>query len=164
MLENHWLFKLCKLSIPLAPDAPGKLHVFGHYGHALGMDGAQVGVLEDADQVCLGCFLECQDCCRLKPQIVATILRDLFYQPLEREFSYQKVGRFLELSDLSQGDRARSKPRLSPQLDNLLLLLRRHLSAEQHRLLARVDNHVSSNLLRYVFCSWHSCLFFKLNF
>ena len=35
----------------LAADAPGELNVFGHDGDALGVDGAQVGVLEEADQV-----------------------------------------------------------------------------------------------------------------
>ena len=36
---------------PLAADAPGQLDVLGEDGHPLGMDGAQVGVLKEADQV-----------------------------------------------------------------------------------------------------------------
>jgi hypothetical protein len=43
---------------PLAADASGQLDVLGHDGHALGVDGAQVGVLEQADEVGLGGFLE----------------------------------------------------------------------------------------------------------
>jgi hypothetical protein len=35
----------------LATDAAGELDVLGHDGDALGVDGAQVGVLEEADQV-----------------------------------------------------------------------------------------------------------------
>ena len=31
-----------------APDPPGKLHVSGHDGHSLGVDGAEVGVLKQA--------------------------------------------------------------------------------------------------------------------
>ena len=36
---------------PLATDAPGQLDVLGHDGDALGVDGSQVGILEEADQV-----------------------------------------------------------------------------------------------------------------
>ena len=43
---------------PLASDPPGELDVLGHDGHPLGVDGAQIGVLEQADEVRLGCFLE----------------------------------------------------------------------------------------------------------
>ena len=38
---------------PLASDPPGQLDVFGHDGHSLGVDGAQVGVLKQSDQVSL---------------------------------------------------------------------------------------------------------------
>ena len=43
---------------PLASDAPGQLDVLGHDGDALGVDGAQVGVLEEANQVSLGSLLK----------------------------------------------------------------------------------------------------------
>ena len=46
---------------PLAADAPGQLDVLGHDGHALGMDGSQVGVLEETNQVGLSSLLEGQD-------------------------------------------------------------------------------------------------------
>ena len=37
----------------LSADAAGELDVLGHDGDALGVDGAQVGVLEQPDQVSL---------------------------------------------------------------------------------------------------------------
>ena len=37
----------------LTTDAAGELDVLGHDGHALGVDGAQVGVLEETNQVSL---------------------------------------------------------------------------------------------------------------
>ena len=37
----------------LASDPPGQLDVLGHDGHSLGVDGTQVGVLKQADQVSL---------------------------------------------------------------------------------------------------------------
>ena len=42
----------------LAADPPGQLDVLGHDGDPLSVDGAQVGVLEEADQVGLGGFLK----------------------------------------------------------------------------------------------------------
>ena len=45
----------------LATDAAGKLDVLGEDGHTLGVDGAEVGVLEEADEVRLGSFLKRQD-------------------------------------------------------------------------------------------------------
>ena len=42
----------------LATDTAGKLDVLGHDGHTLGMDGAQVGVLEQTDEVSLAGLLE----------------------------------------------------------------------------------------------------------
>ena len=42
---------------PLAADPPGQLDVLGHDGDPLGVDGAQVGVLEQADQVGLAGLL-----------------------------------------------------------------------------------------------------------
>ena len=42
----------------LATDPPGQLDVLGHDGHTLGVDGAQVGVLEQTDQVGLASLLK----------------------------------------------------------------------------------------------------------
>ena len=42
---------------PLSTDSPGELDVLGHDGDTLGVDGAQVGVLEQADQVSLAGLL-----------------------------------------------------------------------------------------------------------
>ena len=48
-------------SRPLAADATGELDVLGEDGDALGVDGAKVGVLEEADQVRLGGLLKGED-------------------------------------------------------------------------------------------------------
>ena len=42
---------------PLSTDPPGELDVLGHDGDPLGVDGAEVGVLEEADQVGLAGLL-----------------------------------------------------------------------------------------------------------
>jgi len=53
----------------LAADAAGELDVLRHDGDALGVDGAQVGVLEEADQVCLGGLLQGEDGGGLEAQV-----------------------------------------------------------------------------------------------
>ena len=42
----------------LSSDPPGQLDVLGHDGHTLGVNGAQVGVLEQTDQVGLASLLK----------------------------------------------------------------------------------------------------------
>ena len=46
------------VEVAVASDPPCQVHVFLLDGDALGMDGAEVGVLEDTDDVGLGGFLE----------------------------------------------------------------------------------------------------------
>ena len=55
-----WSFFLSgsKYLSTLASDASGQLNVLRHDGDTLGVDRAQVGVLEQADQVGLGSFLQ----------------------------------------------------------------------------------------------------------
>ena len=49
------------------------------------MDGCEVCVLEEADEVGLGRLLELADRRRLKPKVSLEVLGDLAYQPLEPE-------------------------------------------------------------------------------
>ena len=39
-------------------DSPGQLDIFGQYGDLPGMNGTQIGVLEQTDQIGLCCFLK----------------------------------------------------------------------------------------------------------
>ena len=45
----------------LAAQPAGEGEIFGLDGDTLGVDGGQVGVLEERDEVCLGSFLERHD-------------------------------------------------------------------------------------------------------
>ena len=87
----------------LATDATGKLDVLCHDGHTLGVDGAQVGVLEEADQVGLGCLLESQDGGGLEAKVGLEVLGDLTHQTLEWELADQQLGGLLVATDLAQG-------------------------------------------------------------
>ena len=49
---------VAEVEVAVASDPPCQVHVFLLDRDALGMDGAEVGVLEDTDDVGLGGFLE----------------------------------------------------------------------------------------------------------
>ena len=88
----------------LATDTAGQLDVLGHDGHTLGMDGAQVGVLEQTDQVSLAGFLQGHDGGALETQIGLEVLSDFTHQTLEGQFADQKLGRLLVTTDLTESD------------------------------------------------------------
>ena len=90
----------------LAANATRELDVLGHYGHALGMDGAQIGVLEQADQVCLAGLLESSHGRALEAQIGLEVLSDLAHQTLEGQLADEQLGGLLVAADLAQRDRA----------------------------------------------------------
>ena len=92
----------------LAADAARQLHVLRHDRNALGVDGAQVRVLEDADHVRLSRFVERKDCGRLESKVGLEILRDLANQALERELLDEELRRALVLADIAKGDRSRT--------------------------------------------------------
>ncbi len=45
----------------LTTDAASELNVLGHDGDTLGVDGTEIRVFEEADEVCLSRFLERED-------------------------------------------------------------------------------------------------------
>jgi hypothetical protein len=53
----------------LSTDAAGELDVLGHNGDALGVDGAQVGILKQAHQVGLRSLLQGEDGRALEAEI-----------------------------------------------------------------------------------------------
>ena len=76
MLTTQIQPKINNLS-PLAADAASKLDVLRHHSHTLAMDGAQLGVLKETDQVGLGRLLQRQNSRRRKARSVSVLLRDL---------------------------------------------------------------------------------------
>lgn len=76
---------------PLATETTGELQVLGLDGDALGVDGGQVGVLEEGDEVGLGRLLEREDGGGLESQVGLEVLGDLTDQTLEGELSDQEL-------------------------------------------------------------------------
>ena len=88
---------------PLATDAACQLDVLRHDGHTLGVDGAQVGVLEQTHQVGLSSLLQSQHCGALEAQVGLEVLSNLTDQALEGQLPDQQLSGLLVLPDLTQG-------------------------------------------------------------
>ena len=78
------------------------MNVLRHDGDTLGMDGAQVGVFKEADEVRFGRFLERQYGGALESQIRLEVLRDFAHETLERELADQEFRRLLVLAASSK--------------------------------------------------------------
>jgi len=94
----------------LTTEAAGKLDVLGLDGDALGVDGAEVGVLEQRDEVSLNRLLEGADGRRLEAEVRLEVLGDLADETLEGELSDEELGRLLVATDLTEGDGTRLVP------------------------------------------------------
>ena len=73
------------------------------------MDGAEVGVLEETNEVGLGCLLEGEDGGALESEVVLELRSDLADESLEGELSDEELGGLLETSDLAESDGAGSE-------------------------------------------------------
>ena len=93
----------------LASDSSGKLDISDHDGDSSGVDGAEVGVFEQADQVSFDGFLESEESGALESELAVGLVGDVLDDSLERKLSDEEVGASLVLSDLSDGDGSRSE-------------------------------------------------------
>ena len=94
------VFHLCSFSA----DSAGQLNVLGHDGDALGVDGAQVGVFKQTNQVSLASFLKSHHSGALETQIGLEILSDFSHKTLEGQLADQQLGGFLVTTDLTKSD------------------------------------------------------------
>merc|ERR1740123_2739218 len=99
--EDKYL-DLCSLSA----DATSQLDVLGHDGDTLGVDGAQVGVLEQTDQVGLAGLLQGHHGGALEAEVGLEVLGDLPDQTLEGELADEQLGGLLVATDLTESDGA----------------------------------------------------------
>ena len=75
----------CFTSGALPADATGKLDVLGEDRHALAMDGKEVGVLKETDEVSFRRLLDRQHSGRLEPELGLEVKGQLAHKALERE-------------------------------------------------------------------------------
>ena len=83
------------------------MQIFGHDGDSLGVNGAQVGVLEKSNHVSLSGLLEGKDGGRLESKVALGLVGNLTDESLERKLSDEELRGLLVSSDLSERDRAR---------------------------------------------------------
>jgi len=83
-------------------DTAGKLDVLGHDGYTLGVDSAQVGILEKSNQVGFARLLKGHDGRALETQIGLEVLGDLSHQALEGQFPDKELRALLVPSDFTQ--------------------------------------------------------------
>ncbi len=92
----------------LATDATGKLDVLGHDSDALGVNSAQVGVFEEADEVSLRCLLQCHDSRALEAQVRLEVLGDLADEALEGKLADEEFRALLVATDLTKRHSSRA--------------------------------------------------------
>jgi hypothetical protein len=86
----------------LSTDAASKLDVLGHDGDTLGVDGAQVGILKETNQVGLSRLLKSHDSRGLEPKVSLEVLGNLPNQALEGQLADQKLSGLLVTTDLTK--------------------------------------------------------------
>jgi hypothetical protein len=78
---------------------PSKHQVLGHDGDALRVNGTQVGVLKQSNEVSFRSLLEGKYSCALEMTVQLELLSNLSYQTLEWRLANQKVSRLLVSPD-----------------------------------------------------------------
>jgi hypothetical protein len=91
-------------------DSTCELDVLWHDGDSLGVDGAEIGVLEETDEVGFRCFLQSHHRRALESEVRLEILSDFPHQPLERQLPDQQLRALLVTTDLSESNRSGTVP------------------------------------------------------
>ena len=91
-------------------DSAGQLDVLGHDGHTLGVDGAQVGVLKQTNQVSLASLLQSHDSRALESEISLEVLGDFSHQALEGQLADEELSALLVSPDLTESHGSRPVP------------------------------------------------------
>jgi len=91
----------------LTTEAAGKLNVLRLDGDTLGVDGAEVGIFEERDEIGFDGLLERTDGRALEAEVGFEILRDFTDKTLEGQLSDQKFGRLLVTTNLTESDGTR---------------------------------------------------------
>ena len=93
--------------MPVTPDSSGQMEVLFHDGDSLGVDGTEVGVLEEGDEVSLNGLLKSADGRGLEAEIRLEVLSDLTNKTLEGQLADEKLGGLLVAADLTESDGTR---------------------------------------------------------
>ena len=113
--ENTQLFVVLKNTrlVPkdlrtLATNTTGKLNILGHDGHTLGVNGTQVGIFKESNQVSFCSLLQGKHSRSLETKIRLKVLGNLTDQTLEWKLADQQVSRLLIATNFTEGHSARA--------------------------------------------------------
>ena len=88
---------------PLASNTTGQLDVLGHNGNSLSVDGTQVGILKEPNQVGFGCLLQGHHSRGLEPKVCLEVLGNFTNEPLEGKLTDEELSALLISSNFPQG-------------------------------------------------------------
>lgn len=95
---------LCNGVLVYVDDAQDRKERRHTDGDTLGVDGTQVGVFEEGDEVSLNGFLKGTDGRRLETEIGLEVLSDFTNKTLEGQLADQKLSGLLVATDLTESD------------------------------------------------------------
>lgn len=128
--NNNKMRTLCVITNGLSAftaNSPRQLYIFWHDRDTFGVNGAQIRVFEQADQVSFRRFLQGTYSGALKTQIGLEILGDLTNQTLERQFPDEQLSRLLISSDFSKCHSTRPRKNTDPRWNKKNSLEKMHL-------------------------------------
>ena len=87
-------------------DPSSKLYVLGHDGDTLGVNGAQVGIFEESNEISLASLLKSQHSRALETEISLEVLGNFSNETLERHLADEKISSLLVLSYIAESNSA----------------------------------------------------------
>jgi len=95
---------------PLATETTSQSKILRLDGDTLGVDGSQVSILEQGDEVSLSGLLKSHDGRRLEAQVGLEVLGDLTNETLEGQLADQELGGLLVTPNLTESDGTGAEP------------------------------------------------------
>jgi hypothetical protein len=99
-------FEVTEVVEALTSDASGKVQVLLHDCDASSVNGAEIGIFEEASDVALRSLLQSQESLGLEAELPIDPIADSSHEPLERSLGKQEVGGLLVALDLAKSDSA----------------------------------------------------------
>ena len=93
-----------EVHVVVTSDPSGQEHVGLHESHPLCMERAEIGILEDASEVCFGGLLQSDESLGLEAEVMVDVVADGAHESLEWCPRKHKLGGLLVFFDLSKSD------------------------------------------------------------
>jgi hypothetical protein len=91
---------LCSFST----DSSGELNILGHDGDSFCVDGTQIGILEETDEISFAGLLKGHDSRPLESEVSLEILSNLTHKTLEWQLADEELSALLVTTDFTKSD------------------------------------------------------------